>query len=53
MHVTIELETGREQTFVNVNSLSVEDDSYCLTFDMPGGNQHEIFERGNLLNVNE
>jgi hypothetical protein len=51
MNVTIELETGREQTFVHVKSLSVEDDSYYLTFDMPDGNKHEIVEGGTLLNV--
>lgn len=53
MQVTIELASGREQTFVNVNSLSVEDDSYYLTFDMPDGKKTEIVEGGNLLHVNE
>jgi len=53
MRVTIELETGREQTFVHVKSLSVEDDSYYLTFDMSAGKKTEIVEGGNLLHVNE
>jgi len=53
MNVTIELETGREQTFVHVKSLSVEDDSYYLTFDMPAGKKTEIVEGGTLRRVKE